>query len=146
MRISIRDKRIFYYSLYTGKTEQTETIGTGQNAQTIKLGEYTLSYTDPQAWLGYVSTPRGTASASSGIAKVRPYGLESEYRRYIWVEGSEGIPSLDIDSVLWIDVTPDFDAETGKPKPYAQQTVKPDYRVTRIAHSLSDTMYEIKEY
>ena len=141
MRISTRDKRTFWYALYLGKTEKTETIGTGQSAQTIRLGEYEISYVTPQMAIGYVSIPRGTAMSASGNAEIREYGVDTEYRRYVFVEGAEGITSLNVDSVMWIDRDPAFDKDS-------QPTfdIDPDYRVTRVAHSLNHTIYEVKKY
>ena len=141
MRISTRDKRTFYYATYVSKTEQTETIGTGQNAQTIKLGEYDITYATPQKVFAYVSIPRMMANANSGTAKVEPYGVDTMYRRYIISE--QAITSLAVDSVCWIDVEPEMD-NNGEPK--ANGNVAPDYRVTRVAHSFHHYIYEVQEY
>lgn len=141
MRVSTRDKRTFYYATYVSKTEQTETIGTGQNAQTIKLGEYDITYAKPQKVFAYVSIPRMMANANSGTAKVEPYGVDTMYRRYIISE--QAITSLAVDSVCWIDVLPEMDSN-GEPK--ANGNVAPDYRVTRVAHSFHHYIYEVQEY
>lgn len=139
MRFSLRDKKIFYYALYASKTEKTETIG----GETVRLGEYTITYVAPQKWIGYVSIPRGLATAQSGNAEIREYGVDTEYRRYIIVE-EEGIPSVAVDSVFWLDREPEFDPQTGLPKPNGN--VPPDYRVTRVANAWRHTIYEVKEY
>ena len=137
MRISTRDKRIFYYALYVGKTEKTETIG----GATIHLGEYDITYAKPQKAFEYVSIPRMMANANSGTAKVEPYGVDTMYRRYIISE--QAITSLAVDSVCWIDVLPEMDSN-GEPK--ANGNVAPDYRVTRVAHSFHHYIYEVQEY
>ena len=142
MRVSTRDKRTFYYATYVSKTEKTETIGTGQNAQTIKLGEYTITYAKPQKVFAYVSIPRMMANANSGTAKVEPYGVDTMYRRYIISE--QAITSLAVDSVCWIDVEPEMDEQTHLPK--SNGNVAPDYRVTRVAHSFHHYIYEVQEY
>lgn len=137
MRVSTRDKRFFYYALYVGKAEKTESIG----GETIKLGEYTITYTKPQKAFEYVSIPRMMANANSGTAKVEPYGVDTMYRRYIISE--QAITSLAVDSVCWIDVLPEMDSN-GEPK--ANGNVAPDYRVTRVAHSFHHYIYEVQEY
>lgn len=138
MRISTRDKRTFYYATYVSKTEQTETIG----GETIKLGEYEITYATPQKVFAYVSIPRMMANANSGTAKVEPYGVDTMYRRYIISE--QAITSLAVDSVCWIDVEPEMDEQTHLPK--ANGNVAPDYRVTRVAHSFHHYIYEVQEY
>lgn len=139
MRFSLRDKRIFWYALYVSKTEKTETI----SGETVRLGEYEITYTSPGSWIGYVSIPRGLATAQSGNAEIREYGVDTEYRKYMIVEG-EGIPSLAVDSVLWLDREPEMDTQTGLPK--ENGNVPPDYRVTRVAKAWGHTIYEVKEY
>lgn len=136
MRVSIRDKRFFYYALYVGKTEKTEVIG----GETIKLGEYEITYVAPQKAFAYVSIPRMTANASSGKAEIEPYGVDTTYRRYIISESA--ISSMAVDSVCWIDVLPEM--ENGSPKPNGN--VAPDYRVTKVAHSFHHYIYEVQEY
>lgn len=138
MRVSTRDKRVFYYALYVSKTEQTEVIG----GETIKLGEYEITYVAPQKAFAYVSIPRMMANANSGTAKVEPYGVDTMYRRYIISE--QAITSLAVDSVCWIDVEPEMDEQTHLPK--ANGNVAPDYRVTRVAHSFHHYIYEVQEY
>lgn len=137
MRVSTRDKRIFYYALYVSKTEKTEVIG----GETIKLGEYEITYVAPQKAFAYVSIPRMMANANSGTAKVEPYGVDTMYRRYIISE--KAISSMAVDSVCWIDVLPEMDS-SGEPK--ANGNVAPDYRVTRVAHSFHHYIYEVQEY
>lgn len=138
MRVSTRDKRFFYYALYVGKTEKTEVIG----GETIRLGESEITYTAPQKAFAYVSIPRMMANANSGTAKVEPYGIDTMYRRYIISE--QAITSLAVDSVCWIDVEPEMDEQTHLPK--SNGNVKPDYRVTRVAHSFHHYIYEVQEY
>lgn len=137
MRVPTRDKRTFYYATYVSKTEKTEVIG----GETIKLGEYEITYVAPQKAFAYVSIPRMMANANSGTAKVEPYGVDTMYRRYIISESE--IPSMAIDSVCWIDVLPEMD-NNGEPKPNGN--VAPDYRVTRVAHSFHHYIYEVQEY
>ena len=139
MRFSLRDKRIFWYALYVSKTEKTETI----SGEPVRLGEYEITYTSPGSWVGYVSIPRGLATAQSGNAEIREYGVDTEYRKYMIVEG-EGIPSLAVDSVFWLDREPEMDTQTGVPK--ENGNVPPDYRVTRVAKAWKHTIYEVKEY
>lgn len=136
MRVPTRDKRTFYYATYVSKTEKTETIG----GETIRLGEYEITYGTPQSVFAYVSIPRMMANANSGTAKIEQYGVDTTYRRYIISESE--IPSMAIDSVCWIDVLPEM--ENGDPKPNGN--VAPDYRVTKVAHSFHHWLYEVQEY
>lgn len=136
MRVSTRDKRTFYYATYASKTEMTETV----NGETIRLGEYEITYGTPQEVFAYVSIPRMMANASSGKAEIEPYGVDTLYRRYIISESA--ISSMAVDSVCWIDVLPEM--ENGSPKPNGN--VAPDYRVTRVAHSFHHYIYEVQEY
>lgn len=127
MRISVRDKRTIHYKVYNGKTELTETIG----GETIRLGEYELSYGDLQSASVYVSIPRGMsgmAMGSTGNAQIREYGVSTEYRRYIISEADLGITE---ETIVWVD---------------ADVTEKADYRVTRAGHSFNHFIYEVKEY
>ena len=129
MRISVRDKREVWFETYLGKQEKTETVGTGQDAVTYRLGEYELSYGALfSAWV-YVSIPKGMAQATSGNATIEPYGTETFYRRYIISENDLG---LTVESRVWIDVP--------------HETSNPDYRVTRIGRSYNHYIYEVKEY
>ena len=129
MRITTRDKRQVWFETYLGKTEKTETVGTGASAVTYRLGEYTISYGALfSAWV-YVSIPKGMAQATSGNATIEPYGTETFYRRYIISEVDLG---LTVESRVWIDTDHD--------------TQDPDYRVTRIGRSYNHYIYEVKEY
>ena len=130
MRISSRDKRIIAYERYNGKTEKTETVGTGASAVTYRLGEYDISYGEMVVVYAYVSIPKGMAQATSGNATIEPYGTETSYRRYII---SEVDLDLTTESRVWIEVDPSTGAD-------------PDYRVTRIGRSYNHYIYEVKEY
>ena len=126
MRITTRDKRQVWFETYYGKTEKTETI----NGETVRLGEYDISYGEMAFVYAYVSIPKGMAQATSGNATIEPYGTETSYRRYII---SEVDLDLTTESRLWIEVDP----STGD---------DPDYRVTRIGRSYNHYIYEVKEY
>lgn len=128
MRISNRDKRTIHYKVYQGKTEKTETIGTGLDAVTYRLGEYDLTYSAMQSADVYVSIPKGMAQATSGNATIEAYGAETAYRRYIISESNLG---MTVESMVWID---------------ADISENSDYRVTRIGRSYNHFIYEVKEY
>ena len=125
MRISTRDKRQVWFETYLGKTEKTETV----NGQTIRLGEYDISYGSMFGTWVYVSIPKGMAQATSGNATIEPYGTETFYRRYIISEVDLG---LTVESRVWIETN--------------HETEEPDYRVTRIGRSYNHYIYEVKEY
>ena len=129
MRISTRDKRLVWFETYYGKTEKTETVGTGASAVTYRLGEYDINYGSMFGTWVYVSIPKGMAQATSGNATIEPYGTETSYRRYIISEVDLG---LTVESRVWIDTD--------------HESQDPDYRVTRIGRSYNHYIYEVKEY
>lgn len=146
MRISNRDKRKIHYKVYQGKTEKTETVGTGNDAVTYRLGEYELSYGEMQSAWVYVSIPKGMATASGGGAEIKQYGVDSSYRRYVISESDLGITT---ESVVWIDAYAGGTTTTIENGVETTTTIpaeKADYRVTRVGHSYNHFIYEVEEY
>lgn len=130
MRILTRDKKLIHFAKYLGKVEKTETIG----GETVRLGEYEMSYGEVQdAWV-YVSIPVATALSTHGNAEIGQYGVYTEYRRNVVSETDLG---LDVADVLWIEKEPYDDKDN---------LTEPDYRVRRIDHSFHHHRYEVKEY
>lgn len=133
MRILERSKQKVYYAKYSGKTEKTKTIGTGQDAQTIRQGEYTVTYTTPTEALVYVSVPKSTRSSGFGRARLEADGNVSHYQRVLISEEDLG---LTIDDVFWIGIEP-TDAQ--------QQSVDPNYRIESAGESFNHSTYIIRQ-
>lgn len=117
MRILERDKQTIYYQKYLGKTEKTETVGT----ETIRLGEYEISYGEKESAEVYVSTPKGTRQSGVGKAILEPEGIVTKYQRTIVSEKDLGIGE---DSLVWID-----------------SEDKADYRVALVGKSYHHVVY-----
>ena len=111
-----RNKRSFYYALYSSATDVTDTSGN-------KTGERTITYSTPvQMW--------ANISRATGITFTDEPGTEADYDKVI-VTFDMDCP-IDEHSVLYVDVTPG----TG---------VKPDYIVKRIARSLNSISIAISK-
>lgn len=121
MRILERDKSTIYYQTYLGKEEKTKEVG----GQTIRLGEYEISYSEKQSAGVYVSTPKGASRSGDGKAELEPTGNVSHYRRTLISDKDIG---LTINSLVWID------SET-----------EPDYRVDLVGKSYHHFIYIVKE-
>ena len=108
MRGLDRNKRPFYYSLFTGATDVTDSGG-------YLTGEKTVTYATPV--LMYANISRAT-----GIAFTDEYGTEADYDKVISTFDMDC--PIDEHSVLYVDVTPG----TG---------IEPDYIVKRVSKSLN---------
>ena len=137
MRLLKRDRRKIYYAHYTGKTEVTETVGTGNSAVTLHTGEYQLSYGELKSAYVYLSVPIATALAAEGNSVISAYGARTEYRRSVVSEKDLELGDAD---VLWIDKEP-YETVNN-----VQVLTEPDYRVRRVAKSFHHFRYEVKEY
>lgn len=119
MRCLDRNKRSFYYATYTGKT-----MGTSGN---YKTGENTVTYSNPIAATGNISAARGNA-------EIEMFGASLNYDKTIALSK----PLFDEYAVLWVDVTPQLDAQGQTTTPY-------DYVVVRKAVSLNSVLYAIRK-
>lgn len=133
MRILERSKQIVYYAKYSGKTEKTKTIGTGQDAKTIRQGEYEIAYTTPTEAIVYVSVPKSTRSSGFGRARLEADGNVSHYQRVLISEIDLG---LTIDDVFWIGISPTDENS---------QSVAPNYRIESAGESFNHCTYIIRQ-
>ena len=108
MRGMVRNKRPFWYALYAGVTDVTDSNG-------YLTGEKAISYTEPVE-------AEANVSREQGIAFTEEFGTEADYDKVI-VTFDMDCP-IDEHSVLWVDIQPG----TG---------VSPDYVVKRVSKSLN---------
>lgn len=120
MRQSFRNTQIFWYALFGQVEDMTDEWGNiiGQGA----------GYGKP------VKT-RGNISPAKGEATTRQFGTDIDYDRIITV-GDRDTP-IDETAVLWIDRTPQLDAEGNLATDAYGQTMPPhNYIVKCVARSL----------
>lgn len=114
MRSMTRNRQSFYYA-------DLLSVGMSKDAD----GNYvdnTFNYSDPVK-------AEGVITAASGEAQIQLFGANEIYDKVITLNFGENF--LEIGSILWVDVVPDIDEETGKPDtPY-------DYIVVKVAKSLN---------
>ena len=111
-----RNKQPFWYSLYVGATDVTDTGG-------YKTGEKTITYGTPVQMLANISR-------ATGVTLTEEFGTEADYDKVI-VTYDLSCP-IDEHSVLYIDVSPGVGVE-------------PDYVVKRVSKSLNSISYAIKK-
>lgn len=114
MRLLDRNKRDFYYALYTG-------YGMLRDESGKVTGERGATYAEPIKAEGNITPARGNAY-------VALFGIALDYDRVIQLEGNAW--DIDEQSVLWLD-----DLDTTKPY---------DYKVLRKAVSLNHTTLAVK--
>lgn len=116
MKALARNRRTFHYSLFEGSSDTRDYNGNflPKYSEAVKM--------------------KANISAAYGSAEVEPFGTNLDYDRVI-VTDDMSCP-IDEQSVLFIDISPDFD-EQGKPLG--------DYRVMRVARSLNSISYAISK-
>lgn len=118
MRTLDRNKRKFYYCLYSAKTKMYDAKGNF-------TGDYKPGYSQ-------AVEARGHISAATGSADIEQFGTEISYDKTIVLQGINW--PIDEHTVLFIDSDPSY---TGGVPNY-------DYRVTKVAVSLNHTTLAIK--
>lgn len=114
MRSMTRNRRSFYYA-------DLISVGMSQDADGNYV-ENVMTYSNPVKVEGVI-TP------ASGEAQMQLFGMNELYDKAITLNLGENF--LEIGSVLWVDVVPVIDEETGKTDtPY-------DYIVVKVANSLN---------
>lgn len=108
MRGMVRNKRVFWYALYNGITDVTDSGG-------YMTGEKVISYTEPVE-------AEANISRATGISFTEEFGTEADYDKVI-VTFDMDCP-IDEHSVLWVDTEPGVG-------------VSPDYIVKRVSKSLN---------
>lgn len=120
MKIMERNKTPFYYLLYEGKREITDSEG-------YETGEKTLVYSTPVLM-------RANVSPATGYAQTEQFGNFINYDKVI-VTDDLNCP-IDENSVLFLDKLPEYDAD-GRPL-Y-------DYTVRRVARSLNSVSIAVSK-
>ena len=87
MRGLERNKQSFYYALYSGVTDQTDSNGD-------LTGEKVITYGTPTEMRANIAPPKG-------LAIIEQFGVDSQCTRLICT--TDMTCPLDLQSVLWID-------------------------------------------
>lgn len=124
MRLLDRNKRPFYYALYTGETML-------QNASGKYTGEREKTYGTPVKMYANISFAKksGLASSSTGMATATAFGVNLDYDKIIQIEDTNC--PIEETSILWVD-----EKNTDMPN---------DYIVKRKAVSLTHTTLAVKK-
>lgn len=114
MRCLSRNKKIFYYALFNGKSEVRDENG-------LLTGSYKLTYGSPVRSAANIS-------AAQGETNMRQFGENIPYDKVIVMDS----PDISIDeySILWIDRLPVLKNDGTTDTPY-------DYVVKKVARSLN---------
>lgn len=116
MRGMVRNQQSFWYALYQGATDVTDSNG-------YLTGEKAISYTEPvQA--------DASISRATGITFTEEFGTEADYDKVI-VTFDMDCP-IDEHSVLYVDISPG-------------EGVEPNYIVKRVSKSLNSISIGIKK-
>jgi len=92
-----RNKQKFYYSNYAGKKSVVDDSG-------YETGEYEILYTPPLC-------TKANISAAQGETQIEQFGTSITYDRVIVT--TKQLP-IDENSILWVDVLPDFGSKALK--------------------------------
>lgn len=122
MRCLDRNKRTFYYSTYSGKSEMIDEYGN-------KTGEYEITYSNPIKY-------RGNISSAQGEIESRQFGDSESYDKVIAL-GKTDIP-IDEYSILWVDTLPIISDNGTTETPH-------DYIVKKVARSLNSVSVAISK-
>ena len=122
MRTMFRNKSIFYYASYTGKTEIVDEYG---NA----TGEYEISYSKPIQY-------HGNISAAQGEMQIRQFGESESYDKVIVLDDRNA--PIDEHSILWVDTLPWLNEDGTTDTPH-------DYVIKKCARSLNGVSIAIRK-
>lgn len=130
MRDLMRDKQHLWYSNYSGKTPVVDEWGN-------ETGEYEITRTNP---LPYEANIR----AARGEVVTRQFGEEELYDRVIATHDMSC--PISEDSVLWVDLTPELDANGKLAVDTNGEVITPhNYVVRRVAKSLTNILIAISK-
>ena len=115
-----RNKSVFYYATYIGRTEIIDDQG-------FSTGEYQNTYSNPVLC-------RGNVSAAKGEVNIQQFGESEIYDKVIVLNETDITSS----SVLWVDTLPVLDNQGATTTPY-------DYVVKKIARSLNSVSIAISK-
>lgn len=122
MRCLERNKTTFYYALYLGKTQMTDTGGN-------LTGEYEVRHGNPIAMLGNISAARGETAT-------RQFGENESYDKVIVLDDPATL--ITESSILWVDVVPVIVEGGTTSTPH-------DYVVKKVARSLNSVSIAISK-
>lgn len=122
MRCMSRNKVRFFYALYKTKILMTDDYGN-------VTGEYDIQYEKPAEFFANIS-------AAKGETQTRQFGENESYDKVIVMDNDA--PPIDEYAVLWIDRTPQLDADGNLVMNEKGEVVTPhDYIVKKVARSLN---------
>lgn len=113
-RLNNRVKQEFWYALYTGTASHTGTDG-------YETGDY-ATYANPVREYGNIYV-------AHGLAYRREFGIDDEYTRNIMVEDRD--TPIDESTILWLDVTPELDANGALKKDESGNVLTPYNAIVR---------------
>ena len=128
------NKKTYYYALYTGKTEITDSDG-------YYTGETTITYGNPVKDSANISPARGDSS-------VNQFGKDTDYDKVIVYGKASRDQACKIDeySVLWVDTMPELNADGTLKTDQSGNVITPhDYIVKKIADGLDSIQVAIRK-
>lgn len=132
MKALKRNKRPFWYAVYTGVEDVIDSQGRF-------TGEKRISYDAPQKAYGNISASSGsTINRATANVVQRPYGETVDYDRVIVMDDLDLV--INEASVVWID--PPEEPELNKDGTF---NVPYEYIVTRIARTLNVLSLTLRE-
>lgn len=130
MRMMVRNKSEFYYSLYKEKIPKTDEYGN-------VTGEYDIIRDNPMKFVANISAAKGETST-------RQFGESESYDKVI-VMGNAA-PPIDEYTVLWVDRTPQVDEDGALALNDDDEVITPhDYIVKKVAKSLNSVSIAISK-
>lgn len=130
MRMMVRNKSEFYYSLYKEKIPKTDEYGN-------VTGEYDIIRDNPMKFAANISAAKGETST-------RQFGESESYDKVI-VMGNAA-PPIDEYTVLWVDRTPQVDEDGALALNDDDEVITPhDYIVKKVAKSLNSVSIAISK-
>lgn len=130
MRMMVRNKSEFYYSLYKEKIPKTDEYGN-------VTGEYDIIRDNPMKFAANISAAKGETST-------RQFGESESYDKVI-VMGNDA-PPIDEYTVLWVDRTPQVDEDGALALNDDDEVITPhDYIVKKVAKSLNSVSIAISK-
>lgn len=125
-----RNKRKFFYALYTDKLPRIDEYGN-------ETGEYEIVRENPIEAYANISAAKGEVSTQM-------FGSSEGYDKVIVMDNN--IPDIDEYTVLWVDSEPELDATGALVKSENGDTVTPyDYTVKKVAKSLNSVSIAISK-
>lgn len=130
MKMMVRNKSEFYYSLYKEKIPKTDEYGN-------VTGEYDIIRDNPMKFAANISAAKGETST-------RQFGESESYDKVV-VMGNDA-PPIDEYSVLWVDRTPQVDETGALAVNDDGEVITPhDYIVKKVANSLNSVAIAISK-